>query len=307
MFEMDPVGRRLALLRLVKLGLVFLLLWSLIGGVLFAAAALLTVEDVVLAAVAAAIAVMPIAAVELSRTVRAELSRRVRASTAETERNLRVSLRKTYWQLESLQYVLQEVKAKRPLPAARGWAMSPDSLKVLIELLREHQPKLVVETGSGTSTIVTAYILKQLGGGKVVSLEDDEDFGARTQAAVRDHGLSGYADVRIAPLVRHEIDGRDWPWYDKGSWEDLGKVDFLTVDGPAGSVSKLARWPAVPLLMAHLKPDAVILLDDVIRPDERQIAEDWHEMLTGSSLHAVETEKGLLVISRKPRRFGISI
>jgi predicted O-methyltransferase YrrM len=287
------------MLRFIKLGLVFLLLWSLIGGVLFTAAALLTVEDAVLAAVAAAIAVMPIAALELVRVVR--------ASIAETEGSLQDSLLKTYSQVESLHYVLQEVKPKRPLPAARGWAMSPDSLKVLIEILREHQPKLVVEAGSGTSTVVIAYILKQLGGGKVVSLEDDEDFGARTQAAVQDHGLSRYGDVRIAPLARHEIDGREWPWYEKGSWEGLGKVDLLMVDGPVGEVSKLARWPAVPLLMAYLKPDALILLDDANRPDERQIAEEWQEMLTGSSLHAAGTEKGMVVISRKPRRFGISI
>jgi predicted O-methyltransferase YrrM len=303
LFGMDPVGRRLALPRLVKLGLVFLLLWSLIGGVLFTATALLAVEDLVLAAIAAAIALMPIAALEVVRMSNTETERRL----VKMEDRMEGSLLKTYSQVESLQYVLQEVKPKRPLPAARGWAMSPDALKVLIELLRQHRPRLVVEAGSGISTVVTGYILQQLGGGKVVSLEDDEDFAARTQAAVRDHGLSKYADVRIAPLTPHEIDGRDWPWYDKRTWEDLGKIDFLTVDGPVGTISKLTRWPAVPLLMAHLKPDAVILLDDANRPDERQIAEDWEEILTGSSLHAVETEKGMVVISRKPRRFGISV
>lgn len=262
---------------------------------MLAIATRIDVGVVVISAAAAQLALLLIIGVKVSR--------QIRWSTEETDRNLK----DTYWQLESLQYVLAEVKPKQPLPAAREWALSPDALKALVQLIRQRRPKLVLETGSGISTIVTAYLLKQQGGGKVISLDQDADFGARTQEAIRQHGLGRYAEVRSAPLTTQRIDGKDWKWYDPKTWRSVGKIDFLTVDGPVGSLARLSRWPAVPLLKDKLKPDAVILLDDADRDDEKIIGAEWKEMLTGSSLHRLPTEKGTVILTRKPRKHGISL
>jgi hypothetical protein len=59
-----------------------------------------------------------------------------------------------------------------PLPDTRGWAASPDLLKRTSELIHQQRPDLIVEAGSGVSTIVYGRILQEQSG-EIRSLEHE--------------------------------------------------------------------------------------------------------------------------------------
>lgn len=218
----------------------------------------------------------------------------------------RQDLAKTYLQLEALDQVIAALQPSLPLPAARGWAMSPDMIRVVIRLISQNPPDLIVETGSGLSTLCFAYALRRAGStGRIVSLDHDPDYGGRTRALLAEHGLGDIAEVRIAPLTPQTVAGETWSWYEPSAAEDLSQISLLIVDGPPGAGAEQARWPALPVLRDRLAADAVIMIDDGNRPDETAIGARWTEELAGSELRTLETEKGTIVIGPPERLAGI--
>jgi predicted O-methyltransferase YrrM len=147
---------------------------------------------------------------------------------------------------------------------ATGWRLPDDACALLAHLVAEHRPELIVECGSGRSTVVLAQAARDLDCGDVVALEHDPAFALETRQLLDDARLD--ADVRWARLT----DG----WYDRRDWGDLHDIGMLVVDGPPGW-SPDSRAPALPLLRDRLLPGCVVVLDDVDRPGEKQIMADW--------------------------------
>jgi predicted O-methyltransferase YrrM len=169
---------------------------------------------------------------------------------------------------------LVEVDPGRPAPG--GFAASPRTLLRLFSAAGAvPAERTVVECGSGTSTVWMAEARRRAGGGRVVALEHDEEYAARTRAALRRSGLSDWAEVRCAPLEPVEIDDVSYPWYARSTWDDLEGIGLLFVDGPPASVGTQSRLPAFPLLADRLAPGATVALDDVQRPAERAIVRSW--------------------------------
>jgi hypothetical protein len=52
-------------------------------------------------------------------------------------------------------------------------------------------------------------------------------------------------------------------------------IDLLFVDGPPKATGPQARFPAIPVLLSQLSDDALIVLDDTAREDERAISDRW--------------------------------
>lgn len=178
-------------------------------------------------------------------------------------------------ELEAFVDLRQFLSPRAPMPPTRGWAASPDVLRTLVELILDHRPDLVVECGSGASSIWIGYILERLGHGKLVSLEHDEGFAAISSSQVRRHGLSNVIEIRLAPLEPWAGPGGSWHWYSLDILENLHDVGLVFVDGPPGGTQRHARYPAVPVLLAYCTTDAVFVLDDANREDEREIGERW--------------------------------
>jgi len=88
-----------------------------------------------------------------------------------------------------------------------------------------------------------------------------------------------------------------WPWYDLDAVPE-GPFDLLLVDGPPASVGPEARYPAVPLLLDRLAKDALVVLDDTRRPDERAIGERWAAEFEGFALESLGHDHGTLVLRR---------
>lgn len=170
-----------------------------------------------------------------------------------------------------------------PVPFG-GWAINPYFGEEIVLTLMDERPTLVVECGSGSSTVLIAACLRQLGQGRLIALEHDARFARKTENLLTLHGLNEVATVVQAPLEKRVIDGRAFEWYADVSASHIHEnIDVLVVDGPPGDTGPLARYPAIPVLRKTLSSNCVIFLDDANRADEQWIGKKWADELSGSA------------------------
>lgn len=183
-----------------------------------------------------------------------------------------------------------------PLPPMTGWAAHPELAALLARRVLLHRPQLVVEAGSGVSTLVHAYALRKNGGGRVVSLDHDRAYAARTREELVALGLDDRAEVIDAPLVPQRVGDGTMLWYALDGLPDA-PIDLLLVDGPPVALQPLSRYPAIPLLLDRLADGALVVLDDADRPSERAVVERWLREHPGRlERHHVPTRKGVVVL-----------
>lgn len=184
------------------------------------------------------------------------------------------------------------------VPAMGGWAASADVVLLLVDDLLARRPRLVVECGSGVSTLWLALAIQKYGvDSRVVSLEHDARFGKATVETLRRHGVDHLVEVRDAPLTV-ALDGHPTPWYSPSAFEDLHDIGLLFVDGPPEATGPLVRYPAVPLLHERFAYDVTVVLDDMIRESERTVARRWAELLPDFRYEHLRLQKGAGVFRR---------
>ncbi len=209
-------------------------------------------------------------------------------------------LAQTYRQIEALLMLTTCLPLRQPLPPMRGGAVSPDSALLLHELVCTHEPALVVELGAGVSTLVLGYALESAGTGRLISFEHDAAQAQRTAALVRRHGLERQVEVVHAALQETRVAGEAWQWYGPEIEETLvgQRAQLVVVDGPPGSLQPLVRYPARRRLAPFLGDDAIVVLDDIARPDELAIAERWLREDPRLTLQRIAHEKGTAILTR---------
>lgn len=207
-------------------------------------------------------------------------------------------------QNQSLLWLYTQFEFTAPLPGMRGWYVSPDFAALLVELLRKHQPEVVLEFGGGTSTMIVAKTLQQLGRGHIITVDAIDHFAEITQQNVNRQGLADYVTVMVAPTTRVELNGRGWMWYDTDILNKIEKADFMIVDGPSqfNSPHRMVRYPALPCMHQRLTDNAVVVLDDTNREDEAMIAKRWQEEFPEYKQTAEYEyfEKGAIILQRQP-------
>lgn len=203
--------------------------------------------------------------------------------------------------IQALLHLFDLLDVRGPLPSLTGWAASPQLACTLVSLVREHNPDVVVELGSGSSTLVLGYALEQHGHGRVFALDHLETYATRTDRLIRRHALSNRAEVRHAPLVDVELDGETWPWYDPDALDGVSEsIDMVFVDGPPHEIRSRARYPALPVLIDQMSEEAVIVLDDAYRDDESAIAEAWAQDFPEFELEIESSPYGTAILRRSP-------
>lgn len=220
---------------------------------------------------------------------------------------------------------MQEYFATGVLPAfnseAHSWPVSADFALCLMQQLVLKPYDLVIEFGSGMSTVIVAKtlaLIAERNGSRqtqFVSFEHLDLYYEQTSAYVLQAGLEKAVQLTLAPLEEWQsTDGQIYPYYScQSTLTKLAKQRqaprkriLVIVDGPPASTGPQARYPAGPLLMAHF-PNAHIdfLMDDYIREDEKQVAQHWMaDMeamgLTGSSIeYKLEKDACLLTVYSK--------
>ncbi|GAB2885688.1 class I SAM-dependent methyltransferase [Microbulbifer echini] len=209
-----------------------------------------------------------------------------------------------YMQLESLSWLQRRLSIKGQLPGLRGWAASPDVLLHLHTHIMTSRPSVVVEFGSGASTLVIADALRQNGMGKLISIEHSNHYGVQTLATLEAEYLQTWVDLRIGDLESWEDEhmspkNAEKParWYPKSLLNGVESVDLLWVDGPPGVTCLYSRYPALPAMSDRLSTKAEVWMDDTIRQEEKDICERWGQD-HGFQLEYYPLEKGLGRLTR---------
>ena len=208
-------------------------------------------------------------------------------------------------QIAETQGLVQLASLRLPYPLAFGgdFALTADAAAVLARQVALCSPDVVVELGSGVSTILVGKLLQDQGRGRIYSLDHDAAWAEQTRKLVRAAGLQDRAEVLDAPLTRQEVDGEKFLWYDvPGKVKDLAQIDLLIVDGPPQVTEPggLPRYPALPKLLSQLSPSATIFVDDATRPGEREMVRRWLERIPGWTATFMQTGPGTCLLCRSP-------
>lgn len=207
--------------------------------------------------------------------------------TADTRRNAetRYEVQVIPQDVDATHQLRAMVEPRALMPSLGAWGIDARSLLTLVALVQRERPALVLELGSGASTIWLGYVLEQLGG-RIVSIEHDAEYAEVTAARIADHRLGSTVELRQADLQSVDEGEEEWTWYAPELFTDLRDIDLILIDGPPKAVGDLSRYPAVPQLLDKISDDAWIVLDDARRPDEKQILRRWlaeHDELTSTN------------------------
>lgn len=121
--------------------------------------------------------------------------------------------------------VVDGFQSRRP-----GDAFKPDwfDLSLLYNDVRRLKPQLVLEYGSGVSTVVLAQAVRDNGSGRVVSLESDKEW-TRINRDALPYYLFGVCEIVHSQPYHITIDGvKGW------SFPFKCDADYIYVDGPPG-------------------------------------------------------------------------
>lgn len=212
----------------------------------------------------------------------------------ETAEDARAEVSLLFGQIQAMLALERTLGLSRPLPPMRGWAGSPDFLLHVHHALRDRHPRVVLECGSGVSTIVGARTLQMIGSGHVYSLEHEPEYARKTRSLIAEHGLKDWATVLDAPLVERE---GHTPWYDVSALDGLtDPIDVVVIDGPPAAVARRSRAPALALLKPRLAKSFLLILDDADRPDEQEIVRQWMNSEPRLVLDRLPAEKGCVTL-----------
>lgn len=195
-------------------------------------------------------------------------------------------------------------------PWKRGWPASPDFILWLVELIDRNDYDLILEFGSGITTLYTAKALAAREKNNVaaknvsaVAFEHLEQFFLQTRDILSQAGVGECVNVIHAPLQEYTApDGTAYQYY--SCQKTLGDLSLryksansrilVIVDGPPGATNKNARYPAFPLVMKYFASAHIdFLLDDYIRKDEKELAGMWQSACATAGIEHAIVEKQL--------------
>lgn len=157
---------------------------------------------------------------------------------------------------------MAELLLPKPTSQVQGVTALPprwEDLWTLYSIVRAKKPKLVLEYGSGVSTILLAQALWQNGSGRLISLENAPEWVEVTRSRLPDHlrevcalrlsqpvikTMRGFYDGRRVPWARRKRFGKrtHWARMDRPltvgatglHYEEAGELrpDFILIDGP---------------------------------------------------------------------------
>ena len=215
-------------------------------------------------------------------------------------RSIERDLEEERTQVQAIHSIYSFITPRFPLPSMSRWTAYPDLAKIIVRECMMNKPGLVVELGSGISTLITAYALEQHGevGAQVISLDHNEEYTQKTKNLIKSNKLESNAQVIYSPLEPRQIGDKIYNWYSLEGLTTKMNIDLLLVDGPPVKTNQLARYPALPSLISRLSKDCVIILDDAARQSEQQTVSQWMHEFPGFKHEYIGNKKGLSILRR---------
>jgi predicted O-methyltransferase YrrM len=162
-----------------------------------------------------------------------------------------------------------------------AWGWGNRAYIVEVEYLREIVDRAraatgsILECGSGLSTLVAGALIDG-SNTTLYALEHDPDWYARISAMVEKFNLRN-----VRPIYAPLNDFGEFCWYGVAEGGLPRDISLVLCDGPPGQ-TKGGRYGLLPVMRAHLIPDALILVDDYKRAEERAVVEQWIREFGGS-------------------------
>lgn len=164
---------------------------------------------------------------------------------------------------------------RRAWPVPGQWALGADALLFLEREIARRKLRTIVELGPGTSSIVLGRRFQ--GAVRMYGVEHDPTYARLVRDQMDQHEISGYTLIE-API--------ESGWYRRSSLGELPlEIDVLLVDGPPNWLGEGNRRPAWTELGHRILPGGLVLIDDTLRADERQMALEWASLERVSLLH----------------------
>ncbi len=178
------------------------------------------------------------------------------------------------------------------------WAANSDLLDLLMREITDNRPRTIVELGTGTSTLVMAKILDQMGlDTQIYSVEHNPQFARETRRRLEENGLSDRVEIVDAPIINTPF-GR---YYDLDKLlRSLFSVDLLLVDGPPGNMGPQCRYPALHYFHPLLSGNSTVILNNGRREDERQVARRWTAEYRDLSMNFIDNSAGCFLFRKQP-------
>lgn len=175
----------------------------------------------------------------------------------------------------------------------------------LLFILEELKPRVILELGSGTSTVIVARALQTLGYPPEMHIAVDHDarYLSNTIQLARVNGVEQFVRFEHCPLA--PVPGYALPWYSNIPDTIAGAtLDLVIVDGPPAYEpgEATSREPALPVVRPFLSERAVVILDDANRKGESEILDRWLQDYPEFSLTRVREGKGVAVLTLREQR-----
>ncbi len=211
------------------------------------------------------------------------------------------NIKKSYRQLEILIPIINQLDITKTLPrtnALNDYAASPDFLRAIVDIIEKNKPNLIIEAGSGVSTLIASYSLKKYSPkGKIISFDHDMLFANKTKEEIKNHELEDYSEIIYSDLIQYPE--QNFSWYNINEITFKNKIDLVIIDGPPSKLDKFARYPAIPLLLDNMSDKAIIILDDARRKSEQQIINKWKKNFTDFNFEYFDNDKGICIIRKQ--------
>ena len=167
-----------------------------------------------------------------------------------------------------------------------GMAMDAEAVNFLEEKIRKMKPNLIIEFGSGVSTLCLARFMYELHGDnfklRVISIDQSEEFAIATELLLKKAQLEKVAKVVAVPLRLQDVGGVKASCYDfdlleKSTIFNYGKADFVLIDGPFAD-ENLTRYGVIPKIRSMVHSNTHFFLDDALRDKELMVANLWRKL-----------------------------
>jgi len=257
--------------------------------------------------------------VEKIQTVISEQSRQQELRHKEwpnvLKRELINRLGNTVRQIESFITIQNYLTTGEGIASFHGWPISADIGLFLLEKIKEQQYDVIIEFGSGTSTLLMAKALRALNidnngdSKRIITFEHHEDYFLKTQKQLSIHNVDNFVELCLAPIKEWSDSTGDYRYYDCAEnikqlaqiLQGEKKKILVLVDGPPGDTCPHARYPVAPFLIDLTKQHEIHwILDDAYRPEEMESAKLWMELWNQNSISFVDemikNEKGMLYL-----------
>ncbi|OOZ41975.1 hypothetical protein BOW53_01995 [Solemya pervernicosa gill symbiont] len=198
-------------------------------------------------------------------------------------------------QLEAYNSLRDRLDLRKGMPFTKSWSAAPDFLQLIVNHALAEKPQVIFECSSGLTSLMLARCCQLNGAGHLFSLENGEEYAAKSRAEIDRYELTDFADVVYAPLEGTEVNGDLYQWYAQDGIPDAA-IDMLVIDGPPGFIQRYSRFPALPLLYDKLADGCVIYMDDAAREDELEIIEMWKRLYPKLEHRYLKTERGCSVV-----------